>query len=203
MDGGTVGRNVNRLPSRAAAIEDRKYRKRLRVIWLLADITLRAGIGLLGLCWMSTEWEQEVLLSGLSGKGSKGCIRRSRRADKRHAGLTTQRWNTWRRVQGSAAAAAKPRFRGGRALFPTRTPPVARPRVHPVRRHPCLELSSTRPALSRSAGYFRGKHLSQNWRLGALSQKKRLQAMLQLLTQKFRKFPEMNWDKNCGVEFLE
>ena len=48
MDGGTVGRNVNRLPSRAAAIEDRKYRKRLRVIWLLADITLRAGIGLLG-----------------------------------------------------------------------------------------------------------------------------------------------------------
>ena len=48
MDGGTVGGNVNRLPSRAAAIEDRKYRKRLRVIWLLADITLKGGIGLLG-----------------------------------------------------------------------------------------------------------------------------------------------------------
>ena len=47
-NGGTVGRNVNRLPSRAAAIEGRKYRKRVRVIWLLADITLRAGIGLLG-----------------------------------------------------------------------------------------------------------------------------------------------------------
>ena len=47
-NGGTVGRNVNWLPSRAAAIEDRKYRKRLRVIWILADITLKGGIGLLG-----------------------------------------------------------------------------------------------------------------------------------------------------------
>ena len=103
---------------------------------------------------------QEVPLPEPSGKGSKGCICRSRRADKRHAGLTTQRSNTWRRVQGSAAAAAKPRFRGGRSLFPTRTPPVARPRVHLVRRHPCPELSPTRPALPCPAllcGLFSGK----------------------------------------------
>ena len=96
---------------------------------------------------MSTEWEHKKYYY----QGSKEKAQRVASAGLDEQTKDTQgsgqRWNTWRRVQGSAAAAAKPRFRGGRSLFPTRTPTVAGPRVHNVRRHPCLELSSARSAL--------------------------------------------------------